>query len=164
MDVKAGDEIVLTTLEHHSNIVPWQMLAQEKGAILKVAPINDRGEILLEEYEKLLSDRTRIVALSHVSNVLGTVLPIKTMTEMAHHYGATVLVDGAQSVPHFRTNVQELGADFYTFSGHKLFGPTGIGVLYGKAALLRGMHVKAGDEIVLTTLEHHSRSIDDVCH
>ena len=138
-NVKAGDEIVLTTLEHHSNIVPWQMLAQEKGAILKVAPINDRGEILLEEYEKLLSDRTRIVALSHVSNVLGTVLPIKTMTEMAHHYGATVLVDGAQSVPHFRTNVQELGADFYTFSGHKLFGPTGIGVLYGKAALLRGM-------------------------
>ncbi|NET59534.1 MAG: cysteine desulfurase [Symploca sp. SIO2E6] len=137
--VKAGDEILLTTLEHHSNIVPWQMLAQEKGAVLKVAPISDQGEILLEEYQKLLSDRTRIVALSHVSNVLGTVLPIKTMAAMAHRYGATVVVDGAQSVPHFRTNVQDLGADFYVFSGHKLFGPTGIGALYGKAALLKEM-------------------------
>lgn len=137
--VQAGDEIVLTTLEHHSNIVPWQMLAQEKGAVLKVVPISDSGEILLEEYEKLLNDRTRIVSLSHVSNVLGTVLPIKTMAAMAHRYGATVVVDGAQSVPHFRPNVQELGADFYVFSGHKIFGPTGIGALYGKAALLEEM-------------------------
>lgn len=137
--IQPGDEILLTTLEHHSNIVPWQMLAQEKDAILKVAPINDRGEIILEAFETLLTDRTRIVALSHVSNVLGTVLPIKTLTAMAHRHGATVVVDGAQSVPHFRPNVQDLGVDFYAFSGHKIFGPTGIGVLFGKAALLRQM-------------------------
>lgn len=138
-EVKAGDEIIVSTLEHHSNIVPWQMLAQEKSAVLKAIPINDRGEVILEEYEKLLSEKTRIVALSHVSNVLGTVLPIKTMTEMAHRYGAVVLVDGAQSVPHLRINVQDLDADFFVFSGHKLFAPTGIGVLYGKAALLEAM-------------------------
>ncbi|NEO39791.1 MAG: SufS family cysteine desulfurase [Moorea sp. SIOASIH] len=160
--VKAGDEIVLTTLEHHSNIVPWQMLAQEKGAVLKVAPISDQGEILLEEYQKLLSDRTRIVALSHVSNVLGTVLPIKTMAAMAHRHGATVVVDGAQSVPHFRTNVQDLGADFYVFSGHKLFGPTGIGALYGKAALLKEMPPWQGGGNMIESVSFEKTTFNDI--
>ncbi|NEP36577.1 MAG: cysteine desulfurase [Moorea sp. SIO3B2] len=160
--VKAGDEIVLTTLEHHSNIVPWQMLAQEKGALLKVAPISDQGEILLEEYQKLLSDRTRIVALSHVSNVLGTVLPIKTMAAMAHRHGATVVVDGAQSVPHFRTNVQDLGADFYVFSGHKLFGPTGIGALYGKAALLKEMPPWQGGGNMIESVSFEKTTFNDI--
>jgi cysteine desulfurase/selenocysteine lyase len=134
--VHQGDEILVSTLEHHANIVPWQMLAREKGAILKVIPISDRGEILLEEYGQLLSPRTRIVALSHVSNAIGTILPVREMTEMAHRVGARVLIDGAQSVPHFPVNVQALDSDFYTFSGHKLFAPTGIGVLYGKRELL----------------------------
>ncbi len=160
--VKAGDEIVLTTLEHHSNIVPWQMLAQEKGAVLKVAPISDKGEVLLEEYEKLLSDRTRIVALSHVSNVLGTVLPIKAMAAMAHRHGATVVVDGAQSVPHFRPNVQDLGADFYVFSGHKLFGPTGIGALYGKAALLKEMPPWQGGGNMIESVSFEKTTFNDI--
>jgi SufS family cysteine desulfurase len=145
--VSAMDEIVLTTLEHHSNLVPWHMLAQEQGAVLKVAPI---------------SDRTRIVALSHVSNVLGTVLPIKTMAEMAHRYGATVVVDGAQSVPHFRTNVQELGADFFVFSGHKLFGPTGIGALYGKAALLEQMPLWQGGGNMIKSVSFEEISYNDI--
>lgn len=160
--IGAGDEIVLTTLEHHSNIVPWQLLAQEKQAVLRVAPISDRGEILLSEYEKLLSQRTRIVALSHVSNVLGTVLPIKTMTEMAHRYGAVVVVDGAQSVPHFRTNVQELGADFYALSGHKLFGPTGIGALYGKASLLKEMPPWQGGGNMIDQVTFEKTTFNDI--
>jgi SufS family cysteine desulfurase len=134
-----GDEIVLTILEHHSNIVPWQMLAKEKNAILKVAPVNEKGEILLDDYEQLFTRKTRIAAITHASNAIGTVPPIKSMIEIAHRHGAIVLVDGAQSVPHFSTNVQELDADFYVFSGHKLFGPTGIGVLYGKKELLETM-------------------------
>lgn len=137
--IGAGDEIVLTTLEHHSNIVPWQLLAQEKKAILRVAPIDDSGEVILEEYERLLGPRTRLVAISQVSNALGTALPITQMAEMAHRHGALVLVDGAQAVPHFRVNVQAMDADFYAFSGHKFFGPTGIGVLYGKLHLLEDM-------------------------
>lgn len=137
--VGPGDEIVVTTLEHHSNIVPWQLLAQDRGAILRVVPIDDHGDVILEEYEKLLGARTKIVALSHVSNALGTVLPARTMIEMAHRYNARVLVDGAQAVPHQKVDVKELDADFYAFSGHKLFGPTGIGVLYGKADLLEFM-------------------------
>jgi cysteine desulfurase/selenocysteine lyase len=138
-NIRAGDEIVLTTLEHHSNIVPWQMLCQEKGAVLRVVPLNERGEVILEAYERLLGPRTRIVALGHVSNALGTVVPIAQMIAMARRYPTQVLVDGAQAVPHFRVNVQSLDADFYAFSGHKLFGPTGIGVLYGKLALLEEM-------------------------
>lgn len=137
--IQPGDEIVLTTLEHHANIVPWQFLAQEKGATLRVVPVNNRGEILLDEYEKLLGPRTRIVALTHVSNTLGTVVPVELMTAMAHAYGAAVVIDGAQSVPHFRINVQAMDCDFFVFSGHKLFAPTGIGVLYGKKALLDAM-------------------------
>jgi len=154
--IQPGDEIVLTTIEHHANIVPWQFLAKEKGAILKVVPINNRGEILLHEYEKLLGPRTRIVALTHVSNTLGTVVPVELMTAMAHHYGAAVVVDGAQSIPHFRVDVQAIDCDFFVFSGHKLFAPTGIGVLYGKKALLDEMPPwqGGGNMIEHVTFEH----------
>jgi cysteine desulfurase / selenocysteine lyase len=134
--VQKDDEIVITWLEHHANIVPWQQLCSEKGARLRVAPVNDRGEVILEEYEKLLSPRTRIVSFSQVSNALGTITPAREMVEMAHRHGARVLVDGAQSVSHMRTDVQALDCDFYVFSGHKVFGPTGIGVVYGKLDVL----------------------------
>jgi cysteine desulfurase/selenocysteine lyase len=137
--VGPGDEIVVTTLEHHSNLVPWQMLCQEKGARLRVVPITDRGEILLEEYERLLGPRVRVVAISHVSNALGTVLPVGLMTDLAHRHGACVVVDGAQAVSHLPVDVGALDCDFYAFSGHKLFGPTGVGVLYGKERLLEEM-------------------------
>jgi len=137
--VGRGDEIVITWLEHHSNIVPWQLLCAEKGARLRVAPVDDRGEIILEEYEKLLGPKTRLVAFTHVSNALGTVMPIQAMTEMAHRHGARVLIDGAQAVAHKGVDVQLLDCDFYAFSGHKIFAPTGIGVLYGKAELLDSM-------------------------
>ena len=139
MRVRKGDEVLVTTLEHHSNIVPWQQLCRETGGVLRVVPVNDRGEVLLDEYERLLGPRTRIVAITHVSNALGTVVPVKAMTEIAHRHGAKVLVDGAQAVSHFRVNVQDIGCDFYAFSGHKLFGPTGIGVLYGKKEILNEM-------------------------
>ena len=139
MRIYPGDEILLTAMEHHSNIVPWQMLQKLRGAVLKAVPINDRGEIILEEYEKLLTPRTRIVAIAHVSNVLGTINPIRTMIDMAHKQGTCVVIDGAQSVPHLGVNVKELDADFLAFSGHKMYGPTGIGVLYGKKALLEAM-------------------------
>lgn len=137
--VSEGDEIILSTLEHHSNIVPWQLLSKEKGAVLRVIPISDDGEVMVQEFAQLLSQRTRLVAISHVSNVLGTVAPIRQIVDMAHAQGVPVLVDGAQAVPHIPVNVQALDTDFYTFSGHKLFGPTGIGVLYGKKRLLEDM-------------------------
>jgi cysteine desulfurase/selenocysteine lyase len=137
--VGTGDEIVLTVMEHHSNIVPWQMLCEQKGARLRVVPMTDSGELRLDEYEALLSDRTRIVAVGHVSNALGTINPIRRIVEIAHARGVPVLVDGAQAVSHLAVDVQALDCDFYTFSGHKLFGPTGIGVLYGKPELLDGM-------------------------
>jgi cysteine desulfurase / selenocysteine lyase len=130
--INRGDEIVISWIEHHANIVPWQMLAAEKGAILRVIPVDDSGQIRLDEYEKLLSTRTKLVSFTHVSNALGTITPAQQMVEMAHRYGARVLVDGAQAVSHMRVDVQSLDADFYVFSGHKVFGPTGIGVLYGK--------------------------------
>ena len=146
-----GDEVLLTQMEHHSNIVPWQMLCQEKGARLRVAPIDDRGQLLLEEYEALLSERTRIVAFAHVSNALGTINPVREMTALAHERGAVVLVDGAQAAPHLAIDVQELDCDFYTVSGHKAFGPGGIGVLYGKEALLDSMPpYQGGGEMILT--------------
>jgi cysteine desulfurase/selenocysteine lyase len=132
-----GAEIILSTMEHHSNIVPWQMVQQATGATIRVIPLNDRGELRLDEYEKMLSSRTRMVALTHVSNVLGTINPARTLIEMAHSYNAPVLIDGAQAIAHFPVDVQELDADFYVFSGHKMYGPTGIGVLYGKKALLQ---------------------------
>ncbi len=138
-NILKGDEILITAMEHHSNIVPWQILQKETGAIIKVIPMNERGEIDLQEYVKLLSPRTKMVAIAHVSNVLGTINPISTMSKMAHDHGACVLVDGAQAIPHFRVDVKELNADFYAFSGHKMYAPTGIGVLYGKKALLEEM-------------------------
>ena len=137
--VHAGDEIVISAMEHHSNIVPWQMLCEEKGAALRVVPINDDGELLLAEFEKLLGPRTRLVAIAHVSNALGTINPIERIIGMAHSRNIPVLVDGAQSAPHMPVNVRDLDCDFYAFSGHKLYGPTGIGVLYGKASLLEAM-------------------------
>jgi cysteine desulfurase/selenocysteine lyase len=139
MTVKEGDEILLSAMEHHADIVPWQMLAQEKGATIKVIPMNDAGELILESLDELLTDRTKIVGVVHVSNVLGTVNPVKEIIARAHAKGVPVLVDGAQAVPHLKVDVQDLDADFYVFSGHKLSGPTGIGVLYGKLAHLEAM-------------------------
>ena len=138
-NVGPGDEVLVSTFEHHANIVPWQFLVKEKGAVLKVIPIDDDGQIILEEYEKLLNSRTKIVAIAQVSNVLGTVPPIAIMAQLAHKYGAKILVDGAQGAPHLPTNVLALDADFYALAGHKLFAPTGIGVLYGKSQILEDM-------------------------
>ena len=146
-----GDEIILTTLEHHSNIVPWQMLAEEKGAVIRVVPINERGEVDFEEYQRLFSARTKLVGVTHVSNALGTIVPVKAMIATAHAHGVPVLVDGAQAAPHLRVDVQDLDCDFYAFSGHKLCGPTGIGVLYGKAELLTKMQpFKGGGDMILS--------------
>ena len=130
--LKAGDEVLLSTMEHHSNIVPWQLLQARKGIVLKVIPMNDRGELLLDAYRELFTERIRLVCVAHVSNVLGTVNPVKDMIRTAHSHGVPVLVDGAQSIPHMPVDVQDLDADFYVFSGHKVYGPTGVGVLYGK--------------------------------
>jgi SufS family cysteine desulfurase len=138
-NIGAGDEIIVSELEHHANIVPWQLLAQQVGAVVKVIPINDRGELILEEYVKLLTGKTKFVSVAHVSNSLGTINPVEQIIALAHARGVPVLIDGAQSTPHLPVNVSALGADFYAFSGHKIFAPTGIGVLYGKAALLESM-------------------------
>jgi cysteine desulfurase/selenocysteine lyase len=138
-NIKAGDEIIISTLEHHSNIVPWQMLAEDKGAVLKVIPINTNGEILLEEYYRLLSSKTKIVSVVHASNSLGVINPVKEIIDAAHNVGAVVMIDGAQSAVHLDINVMEMDCDFFAFSGHKLYGPTGVGVLYGKRALLDAM-------------------------
>jgi len=150
-----GDEILITELEHHSNIVPWQMLAERTGARLRVAPIDDRGEIILEEFQHLLGPRTRIVAVAHVSNALGTVNPVEEICRLAHTYGARVLVDGAQAVPHLAVDVRALDCDFYAFSGHKIYGPTGIGVLFGRWELLEAMppYQGGGDMIRSVTFE-----------
>lgn len=137
--LKPGDEVILTVMEHHSNIVPWQMLRERKGINIKVVPMDDKGNLLLDEYEQLFTPKTRLVCVAHVSNVLGAVNPVKRMAEIAHAHGAHILVDGAQSVPHFKVDVQDLDCDFLTFSGHKVYGPTGIGVLYGRKALLEQM-------------------------
>lgn len=138
-NIHAGDEIIISTLEHHSNIVPWQMLAEEKGAILNVIPINANGEVLLEEYYKLLSPKTKIVSVVHASNSLGVINPVKEIIDAAHKVGAVVMIDGAQSTVHLDINVQELDCDFFAFSGHKLYGPTGVGALYGKREILEAM-------------------------
>src|SRR5712691_2354138 len=153
--IGAGDEIIISAMEHHANIVPWQMLCEEKGAKLRVIPMNDAGELLLDEYDALLNERTKFVAIAHVSNALGTVNPIKEMINRAHKYGAPVLIDGAQWVPHNSVDVQDLDCDFYAFSGHKMFAPTGSGVVYGKAALLEKMNPfqGGGDMIKSVTFE-----------
>ena len=138
-NIKKDDEIVITWLEHHANIVPWQMLCAETGALLRVAPVDDSGQVLLDEYEKLLGPKTRLVSITQVSNALGTIVPVQEMVEAAHRHGARVLVDGAQAVSHMRVDVQSINCDFYVFSGHKVFAPTGIGVLYGKSEVLDNM-------------------------
>ena len=149
--IGAGDEIILTTLEHHSNIVPWQMLAEEKGARIRVVPINDAGELLLDEYEQLFNGHTKFVGVMHVSNALGSINPIKQMIAFAHARGVPVLIDGAQAAPHMQIDVQDLDCDFYAFSGHKMCGPTGIGILYGKADLLERMQpFKGGGDMILS--------------
>ena len=154
-NVKTGDEVLISAMEHHSNIVPWQILCDEKGARLRVAPINDDGELILEEFEKLVSEKTKLVSVVHVSNALGTINPIRAIVEIAHRHGARVLIDGAQAAPHVKLDVQELDCDFYAFSGHKVYGPTGIGVLYGKADLLDAMppYQGGGDMIASVTFE-----------
>ncbi|MBN8826988.1 MULTISPECIES: cysteine desulfurase [unclassified Spirosoma] len=147
--LKEGDEIIISTMEHHSNIVPWQMLCEEKGCILKVIPVDDNGELLLDEYEKLLSDKTKFVSCVHVSNALGTINPVKTIIDKAHAVGAVVLIDGAQASSHLELDVQALDADFYVLSAHKLYGPTGMGVLYGKKAILDAMPpYRGGGEMI----------------
>jgi len=153
--LKAGDEVLITHMEHHSNIVPWQLLRDEKGLVLKVAPIDDRGDLILEEFEKLISPRTKLIAVTHVSNALGTVVPVKKIIAMARARSIPVLLDGAQAVPHVAVDVRELDCDFYAFSGHKLYCPTGIGVLYGKTALLEAMppYQGGGDMILSVTFE-----------
>ncbi len=153
--VGAGDEVLITAMEHHSNIVPWQILCKQKGAKLRVAPINDRGELVLEEFEKLLGPKTKLVAVSHLSNALGTINPIKQITRMAHERGIPVLVDGAQAAPRMPVDVQDLDCDFYAVSGHKMYAPTGIGFLYGKAALLEAMppYQGGGDMIASVTFD-----------
>jgi cysteine desulfurase/selenocysteine lyase len=154
-NVGAGDEVLISGMEHHSNIVPWQMLCEEKGARLRVAPISDRGELILEEFEKLLGPRTKLVAVTHVSNVLGTINPVREIIAMAHRRNVPVLLDGAQAAPHVPVDVRALDCDFYTLSGHKLFGPTGIGALYGKAKMLEAMppYQGGGDMIASVTFE-----------
>jgi cysteine desulfurase/selenocysteine lyase len=153
--VGAGDEIIISAIEHHSNIVPWQILCEEKGAVLRVIPVNDDGELLLDEYARLLGARTKFVAVGHISNALGTINPIEQMIEMAHRQGVPVLIDGAQAAPHLRVDVRALDCDFYVFSGHKTLGPTGIGVLYGKAEWLERMppYQGGGDMIASVTFE-----------
>lgn len=156
-----GDEVIISAMEHHSNIVPWQLLQERKGIRLRVIPINDRGELLLDEYEKLFNKRTRIVAVTHVSNVLGTVNPVKQIAAVAHAHGVPVLVDGAQSVPHIAVDVQDMDCDFFVFSGHKVYGPTGIGVLYGKESLLNELPpYQGGGEMIKNVRFEHTEYED----
>ena len=161
-NIQAGDEIVVSAMEHHSNIVPWQMLCEEKSATLRVIPMNERGELILEEYEKLLNPRTKMVAFCHVSNALGTINPAAEMIAMAHKAGALALVDGAQAAPHLKIDVQALDADFYAFSGHKVFGPTGIGILYGKSKLLNAMPPYQGGGDMIRTVTFEKTTYNDL--
>jgi len=161
-NLKPGDEIIIAGLEHHSNIVPWQILCEQAGARLRIIPIDDRGDLLLEEYEKLLGPRTRMVAIGHVSNALGTINPVRRIVRMAHDAGALTLIDGAQAVPHMPVDVCALDADFYAFSGHKLFGPTGIGVLYGRADLLEAMPPYQGGGDMIRTVTFEKTTYNDL--
>ncbi len=161
-NVRAGDEILISAMEHHSDIVPWQMLCEERGSVLKVVPIDDRGEFLLDEYVRLLSPRTRIVAVTHASNALGSVTPVREIVRAAHERGALVLLDGAQAVAHLPVDVRALDADFYAFSGHKVYGPTGTGVLYGKAALLEAMPPWMGGGDMIKTVSFAKTTYADL--
>jgi len=160
--IHEGDEIVISAMEHHSNIVPWQILCEETDAVLRVAPINERGELLLDEFEKLLGPRTKLVSVVHVSNALGTVNPVAEITRIAHRHGVPVFIDGAQAVAHMKVDVQELDCDFYALSGHKMFGPTGIGVLYGKAALLNKMPPYQGGGDMIRSVSFAKTTYNDV--
>jgi cysteine desulfurase/selenocysteine lyase len=161
-NVGSGDEVLITEMEHHSNIVPWQMLCEEKGAALRVAPIDDRGALMMDKFEKLLSSRTKIVSVAHISNALGTVNPVAEITRLAHAQGAAVVIDGAQAVPHHRVDVSELDCDFYAFSAHKVFGPTGVGVLYGKAALLESMPPYQGGGSMIRTVRFEKSTYAEI--
>ena len=162
--IKAGDEVLVSALEHHSNIVPWQMLCERTGAILKVIPMNDKGELVLSEYDKLLSDKTKIVAVNHISNALGTINPIEYLIEKAHQYGAAVLIDGAQATPHLKPDVQALDCDFYVFSGHKICGPTGVGILYGKEAWLNKLQPFQGGGEMIATVSFEKTTYAELPH
>ena len=162
--ISSGDEIILTVLEHHSNIVPWQMLAEENGVKIRVVPINDAGELLIDEYKKLFNKNTKLVGVTHVSNAIGTINPIKEMIEFAHNHGVPVLVDGAQAAPHMKIDMQELDCDFYTFSGHKLCGPTGIGILYGKANQLTRMKPFKGGGDMITSVTFEKTIYNTIPH
>ena len=162
--INSGDEIILTVLEHHSNIVPWQMLAEENGAKIRVVPINDAGELLIDEYKKLFNKNTKLIGVTHVSNAIGTINPIKEMIEFAHTHGVPVLVDGAQAAPHMKIDVQELDCDFYTFSAHKLCGPTGIGILYGKANQLNRMNPFKGGGDMITSVTFEKTIYNTIPH
>ena len=161
-NVRAGDEIVISAMEHHSNIVPWQMLCEEKSAVLRVIPINDRGELEFDQFEKLLNHRTRLVAVSHVSNALGTINPVREIINTAHGWNVPVLIDGAQAVPHMKVDVWNLDCDFYVFSGHKVFGPTGIGVLYGKEKLLEDMPPWQGGGDMIRSVTFEKTTYNDL--
>jgi cysteine desulfurase / selenocysteine lyase len=159
-----GDEIIISTMEHHSNIVPWQMVCEDYGAILKVVPINDKGEFLFEEFEKLLSDKTKLVTVTHVSNTLGTINPVKEIIKKAKAIGAFTLIDGAQAVPHKKVDVQELDCDFYVFSGHKMLGPTGVGILYGKEAILNSLPPYQGGGDMIKTVTFEKTTYNELPH
>jgi cysteine desulfurase/selenocysteine lyase len=162
--LKAGDEVLVSALEHHSNIVPWQMLCERTGATLRVIPMNEKGELILSEYEKLLSNKTKIVTVNHISNALGTINPIKYMIDKAHEVGAAILIDGAQAVPHLKPDVQALDCDFYVFSGHKICGPTGIGILYGKEAWLHKLPPYQGGGEMIATVSFEKTTFADLPH
>ena len=162
--IEEGDEVIVSTMEHHSNIVPWQMLCERKGAVLKVVPINDKGEFLFDEYEKRLSDRTKLVAVTHVSNTMGSINPIQKIVSAAHKVGAKVLIDGAQAVPHMQVDVRELDCDFYCFSSHKMYGPTGVGILYGKKELLDEMPPYQGGGDMIKTVTFEKTEYNDLPH
>ncbi len=161
---KEGDEVIISHMEHHSNIIPWQFLRDEKGINIKVIPVNDKGELILEEFEKLITERTKFVSVTHVSNTLGTINPIKKIVDIAHRHDIPVLVDGAQATAHLKIDVQNLGCDFYAFSGHKMFGPTGIGVLYGKAELLESMPPYQGGGEMIREVTFEKTIYNDIPH
>ncbi|MBA4319871.1 MAG: cysteine desulfurase CsdA [Flavobacterium sp.] len=162
--LKPGDEVLVSALEHHSNIVPWQMLCEKTGATLKVIPMNENGELIMAEYDKLLSDKTKIVTVNHISNALGTVNPVKYMIDKAHEFGAAVLIDGAQAVPHLKPDVQALDCDFYVFSGHKMCGPTGVGILYGKEAWLNKLPPYQGGGEMIKEVTFEKTTYADLPH